>query len=714
MKNIKFILSTFLLLITHAASAHFGSKGPFGGSVTCSTTIADTVYIGTAEGGVYESTNNTLVGWRARVVGLKSGKIKSLAHTGKYLFAATADSGVFVFNGYAGSDRYWKKVNNGLTDLNTTSLIAIDQNTLMVGTTSGVFISTNLGATWTAVNNGLHHLEVTGFAKAGSRVFVLLEDGGVYYSDDNGSNWSSFNDSNTDDIAGSRAMSYNATTDELMVLNETGLYVAQNVSSTTTPSYMFVSTTLDPDATINSISSTSTDWYLTSDSLVYTSPVGSIQWVKMNTGLEKIKNRRATTFLPFKNFFVLGTIEDGIYKSSTPFVTWSQMNTGLNNLFTRSFASSGLGFIITANEKGIFVSKDLATTYVRANNGLLDSLNVQDVIIAEHYVFAATKYNGVFVTADSGANWSEVNAGMIDLTIKKLFYSNGALYAFNASNEIFVSNSLTSISWNKIQLGLPVNVQLSSITCMNNNVVLSTNGNGVFVKSISNNSWIEYNTGLTNLNTTSLTTFGNKLFVGTNGNGVFVTDTTLSLINWAQTSSVTIPHLSLVQLDPTKIQAMSTYGNYIFASYKGGVVASIDNGTTWIPAGNQFNYPSFSDVNKIEFVTTRLFVSSENNSLYSNALVELPNFILTNTRASVMKSDVFFASPNPSNGIFTLQLNKIQNKIESIEVFNTMGEKLQSTSNTVEQIQIQNGRGVYYVVIKTIDQQSYVQKVIVE
>jgi hypothetical protein len=82
----------------------------------------------------------------------------------------------------------------------------------------------------------------------------------------------------------------------------------------------------------------------------------------------------------------------------------------------------------------------------------------------------------------------------------------------------------------------------------------------------------------------------------------------------------------MLSIDSRKIQDMATYGGFVYASYKGGLVATMDSGKTWIPGGNQFNLPSFTDVKKISFVKTRIFVTTEYNGLYSNALSELPLF----------------------------------------------------------------------------------------
>jgi len=238
-----FINTCLTLLISLQVQAHFGSKGPFGGTVSCATTFDTTVYIGTLTGGVYSSTSSKLVGWKPMPVGLKSGRITALAHTGTNLYAATADSGIFIFTGYVGSDRYWNKINTGLTNLNITCLLAIDATTVMAGTTNGVFITTTDGDSWVSVNNGLTNISVTSIERADARIFISTDDG-VYASDNNGSSWFDFNDTNTAQKAGTRALAYNPATDELMLVNDEGLYLASNVSAVTTPTYIQANTSL--------------------------------------------------------------------------------------------------------------------------------------------------------------------------------------------------------------------------------------------------------------------------------------------------------------------------------------------------------------------------------------------------------------------------------------------------------------------------------------
>ncbi len=137
---------TLLFFSSQPLLAHFGSRGPFGGSVSVAISHDSTVYIGTFNGGVYESTNSRLTAWRALPVGLRSGKITALTHSGTNLFAGTLDDGVYIYSGVVGTDKHWVRISNGLTNLKVTSLVALDANTLIAGTESGgVYKTTDKG-----------------------------------------------------------------------------------------------------------------------------------------------------------------------------------------------------------------------------------------------------------------------------------------------------------------------------------------------------------------------------------------------------------------------------------------------------------------------------------------------------------------------------------------------------------------------------------------
>lgn len=714
LQSIKPIVLTLLLLCTNVlffanSYAHFGSKGPFGGSVSCGITNGSTVYLGTSQGGVFESTTTGLTAWRARPVGLKSGKITALAHTDSYLFAGTADSGIFIFNGYSGTDRYWIKVNSGLSTLKIKSLVAIDTITLLAGTEGGgIFKTTNKGQSWVHISNtDLNAAVVTAFAKAGNRIIAASQNGGLFVSSDKGNTWTDFNDASTLGIGGTNALSYNETTNELLVQNSNGLFLANNIISTSTPSFAAAQSGL-PVTAVHAISNNGTSWYLASSTGVYQSATGSINWSSINAGLiDDALN--VTTVVPFQAGLVAGTASEGIFKTDVNTVSWVANNFNFNNLITYSMTSQGEMLVIAATNKGVFVSRDLAANYTRANTGLKDSLHVNDLTMFGTQLLAATQNEGIFVSTDTGRSWTQLNIGLTELDIRKIAASESYIYLISANGTVYQS---TLSGWTSIQTGLPTGVVPTSFTFYNGTILLGTLGHGVYTRGEASGSWTSANIGLSNLQVTSLTNNGTKLFAGTNGSGVFSSD--LATIHWNGVTSLSVDHTTMIGLDGAKVQAMAYNEGYVFASYKGGLLASSDNGITWIPGGNQFNLPSFTDVLKISFVSTRVFVTTENNALYSNALTELPQIVTGVKSKNDLSEASVVLSPNPNNGSFVLAFEEaVASGISEVIIFNSFGAEMDRFENYSKEMMVEYPKGVYYVQVRTV-KGSTIKKMIIE
>jgi hypothetical protein len=612
------ILALFLL-ISNISFGHFGARGLLGGSIKVGIEYNGIVYLGTEDAGVFESTNNQLVAWRARPVGLKSGKITALTHSGKELYAATADSGVFIFNGFDGNDRFWNKINNGLASLNISSLLALDSTTILAGTKgSGLFLTTDKGQNWAVVNsNLLNDKKISALTKGGDRLFALVEDGGVFASDDNGANWFDLNDQNTLNILKSKYFTYNAITNELLVSNASGLWVLQSASTTTNPTYTAALTGLPINIHIHNLANNGVNWYVSSHSGVFSTNANVVNWTEQNTGLTTIN---VGTVVVSGNVIIAGTGKKGVFKSNVDPINWVLTNTGLANINVNSVTCKGDDIVVAATEYGVTVSTNTGNTPVIRNNGLTDSLNVNDVEFAGNKLFATTKLNGVFVSDDLGLNWVAQNTGLSNLNIKRLIYGNDRVYVIDSNGKLFQSN-LDNLSWSVSESGLPSNANVTSVAFYNNNLILGTLGNGVYIKHRDSLGWREFNSGLTNLDVTSVTYLDGKFYVGTVGSGVFISE--VGSANWNAVSTISISHFNNVQLNPNHILYLTTIKNMVVATFKGGAVGTLDGGNTWVPAGNQFNLPSFSNINKASSVSSRIFVSTEKNSVYSNALSEI-------------------------------------------------------------------------------------------
>lgn len=616
--HIPFLIAALFLLTIKPLSAHYGPRGLLGGSLRLGIQHNGSVYLGSADAGVFESTNAQLTGWRLRAVGLKSGKVTALAHSGAELYAAVADSGIYIFNGAQGTDLYWNQRNNGLGSLNISSLMAVDANTLFAGTSGdGLYKTTDKGLNWTAVNSAaLNGQDITALTMGGGRLFALVSNGGVFKSDDNGATWTGLNDANTLNKASSEYFSYNVTTNQLLVSNIDGLFVLASANTTNAPAYVAASTGLGA-VSVRSLTNNGTSWYLASHSGVFATPAASINWVAANTGLT---TPEVEVVVAVDDTLVAGTYKKGVFKTNAASINWVAVNTGMTNINTNSIACKGDSLVVTATEYGVTVSTNIGNNPVISNNGLTDSLNVNDVEIGENLLFAATANLGVFVSSDLGQSWAQQNNGLTNLNIKRVIYGNGRKYAIDGAGALFESN-LLGTSWTQITTGLPTNAAATSLAFFGNMQALGTYGNGVYVKHRDSTSWVAFNTGLSNMDVTSVTYSADKLYAGTDGAGVFVSSANAA--GWTMTSPVSIPHFSIVPIDASQIQYMTTIREYVVATFKGGVAATTDGGATWVEAGNQFNLPSYTNIKKATYVTSRIFVTTETNNAQSNAAAEL-------------------------------------------------------------------------------------------
>ena len=152
-----------------------------------------TLYAGTYYGGVYKRAN-----WTQANTGLSGQTVNALSidsSNSSTIYAGTAIGGVFKSTDGGGN---WSPViNMGLLNMNVVAL-AIDQShpsTLYAGTYSGVYKSTDAGASWNQANSGLTSTVVQALIVNPSKpttLFVGTYDG-VFMSTDGGGSWNPVN-----------------------------------------------------------------------------------------------------------------------------------------------------------------------------------------------------------------------------------------------------------------------------------------------------------------------------------------------------------------------------------------------------------------------------------------------------------------------------------------------------------------------------------------
>ena len=93
--------------------------------------------------------------------------VQCFAVSGLNLFAGTT-RGIYLS---ADNGASWDAVNNGLSSQGVYALTFSGTN-LFAGTGGGVFLSTNFGSSWTAVNSGITYIDIRALAVSGSNIFA--------------------------------------------------------------------------------------------------------------------------------------------------------------------------------------------------------------------------------------------------------------------------------------------------------------------------------------------------------------------------------------------------------------------------------------------------------------------------------------------------------------------------------------------------------------
>lgn len=143
----------------------------------------------------YGNFNPLFAQWiQVGVLGGGGPQIKALAAGGRNVFVGT-DSGIFVSSNNGAS---WTEANSGLTSTNVPSLAA-NGSVIFAGTHDGVFSSSNDGTSWNPVNSGpIQNTDAASLVFKGSDLFAGTFGNGVFLSTDSGATWRQLNSGLTD------------------------------------------------------------------------------------------------------------------------------------------------------------------------------------------------------------------------------------------------------------------------------------------------------------------------------------------------------------------------------------------------------------------------------------------------------------------------------------------------------------------------------------
>ncbi len=295
-------------------------------------------------------------------------------------------------------------------------LAALNGN-LFAGTrNTGVFRSSDYGATWTAVNTGLPFAGnfIYTLTVCGNSIFAGVYGVGLYRSSDNGDHWA---------------------------ISDSGISNTNFQCSYVEGSTMYIGTfngavfrSNDTGAIWDDMRSLPTAVYslITHDGLlfcgtklgVFISPDSGSTWIASDSGLPQ---NFVNAFAVLGNDVYLGTSLYGVFKTTNDGVIWDSTNTGLTTLGIYAFDTIGSD-LIAGTSYGIFLSSNGGASWVEADTGLNlypnSPIGIGGMINLGGYVLVGLEGDGVFHRPASDFGVSSVAQTQPEPTLDIQTYPN--------------------------------------------------------------------------------------------------------------------------------------------------------------------------------------------------------------------------------------------------------------------------------------------------
>jgi photosystem II stability/assembly factor-like uncharacterized protein len=538
------------------------TNGPYGGGqINALAVNGSDIFAGTAEGGVYHSSDGGII-WKES--GLIGYNITAVAVQGQNVYAAAGyiPYGLFMSTDYGKS---WYPANNGLTDSIVAALIVYGTK-IFAGTANGIFASSDSGKTWVPSDNGIEYPEdCYSFASDGTNLYAGAD--GIFRSTNSGSSWEKIDNFSTYYPGFYSLTKYG---NILLAGTSDGILRTSNEGTTwtTSDSLPYVVAFVEVGNAILAASE------FTFPYRIIVSHDSGAHWVAMpSTSFVGERIVLASS----KNGDVFAG-SDGIFRSTDTGISWEPRDSGIINGWTSSLASMNQN-IFAASHGIILKTTDQGNSWIHMDSGIYiySLLAIGDILLASSNV-------GVIRSTDEGITWTYPpnDAFSGPSGNSSIITSNGStVYAASYFDSIAVTHgewffykSLDSgATWKT--LGYFNIGGVSSILAIGDNLIVGTN------KGILYSFARDSTPGLINQEIFSLGTIGTKVFAS-DSNGLF--ESIDSGKTWDLIDSGSLAR-GIVTLMP--------YDKYLFACGN-GVLLSLDSGKNWISVNDSL--PSVSSL----------------------------------------------------------------------------------------------------------------------
>ncbi len=395
-------------------------------------------------GGVFRSTDDGQH-WESSNIGLSDSVVSALAFCsdsvgGVILFAGTEKGSVYRSRTLGASwEQRGASPNSGMSNTSISAIRVID-GAVVVGTSAGIFRSTNEGETWEIVRAGtpyalVQSLAVRASGEGNETVFAGTAGSGLFRSTDNGDHWENANNglpsagigllaANSTSVFASCTRGIYRSTDDgtSWVRSSTGLSDSTNYSLIVMGSTLYAGAYLDK---------------------VFRSTDNAETWQLVHTD----QGGEYIFALAIIGSYVFAGGENGVYRSSDGGDSWAHLGVGLPYPGPSAFATVGDTLFAATNGGGVYRSTDYGGSWTQLNNGLGSNLFFA-LLASGSRLFAGG--TGVYLSKDRGENWARLDSGLA-----------GTALAVSAT-QLLVSGASDGIS--QLRTGGVWRIPLSAIT----------------------------------------------------------------------------------------------------------------------------------------------------------------------------------------------------------------------------------------------------------
>ncbi|GEM_PF-1031826 len=370
----------------------------------------------------------------------------------------------------------------------------------------GIFLSTDQGLTWTLRSTGLptntynppYYKSVYSLGHNEAKLYAGTDDGALYASTNLGFTWYLACDSISSIVY---LFDFAFTGREILVATFTGLYRSNGSDSLWIP----ILTTYPKLVVPHSIGVTGDKIYVSGQSDSWNGSFLETDWT-VNRGKDwildaQLKQGYSFTFTTINDGFY--AFDPGIFRSTDGGNHWTERDSGLPGDFVNAlttyknllFAGTGYDYWQWGEFGGVYHSTDLGNSW--SLRGLADTAVL--ALCADHDRLYAGTLHGIFLSVDSGVQWTSVSNGLPRFSeILQIVKFKDALFALDAWSGIYLSSD-DGAHWSSTSDGLPIDSTRSfSVRGLFNlhNRLLAAARNGVYLLAESGTSWLPFSDGL--------------------------------------------------------------------------------------------------------------------------------------------------------------------------------------------------------------------------